>query len=63
MATSQMISRKNITLVYKRSTIISFNKNKNTKTIIRLRFGNFRIPRLRLGEYSLIITSPSANNC
>ena len=36
MATNQMISRKNITLVYKRSTIISFNKNKNTKTIIRL---------------------------
>ena len=36
-----MISRKNITLVYKRSTIISFNKNKNTKTIIRLRLGDF----------------------
>ena len=42
MATSQMISPKNITLVYKRSTIISFNKNKNTKTIIRLRLGDFR---------------------
>ena len=48
MATSQMISRKNITLVYKRSTIISFNKNKNknknknTKTIILLRPGDFR---------------------
>ena len=47
MATSQMISRKNITLVYKRSTIISFNKNENIKTIIRLRldFVSVNIPR------------------
>ena len=30
---------------------------KNTKTIIRIRL------RLRLGEYSPMITSPSANNC
>jgi hypothetical protein len=38
---------------------------KNTKTIIRLRLviiGEYS-PRLRLGEYSPIITSPSANNC
>jgi hypothetical protein len=36
------------------------------KTIIRLRLGEYieeYSPRLRLGEYSLIITSPSANNC
>ena len=37
---------------------------KNTKTIIRLRLGDFRgILDLRLGEYSPIIISPSANNC
>ena len=38
---------------------------KNTKTITRLRLGVYReySPRLRLGEYSPIITSPSANNC
>ena len=36
-----------------------------TKTIIRLRLENIGeySPRLRLGEYSLIFTSPSANNC
>ena len=39
---------------------------KNTKTIIRLRLGDFRgiiYLDLRLGEYSPIIISPSANNC
>ena len=36
-----------------------------TKTIIRLRLVNIGeySPRLRLGEYSPIFTSPSANNC
>jgi len=36
-----------------------------TKTIIRLRLVNIGeySPRLRLGEYLLIFTSPSANNC
>ena len=36
-----------------------------TKTIIRLRLANIGeySPRLRLGEYSPIFTSPSANNC
>jgi hypothetical protein len=39
---------------------------KSTKTIIRLRLGDIigkYSPRLRLGEYSPIITWPSANNC
>ena len=36
-----------------------------TKTIIHLRLVNIGeySPRLRLGEYSPIFTSPSANNC
>ena len=36
-----------------------------TKTIIRFRLVNIAecSPRLRVGEYSPIFTSPSANNC
>ena len=40
--------------------INSVPKTQKTKTIIRLRLGEYS-PRLRLGEYSPIITS--ANNC
>ena len=36
-----------------------------TKTIIRLSLSDYGeySPRLRLGEYSPVITSPLANNC
>jgi hypothetical protein len=42
---------------------------KNTKKILKQLFASGSViigeysPRLRLGEYSPIITSPSANNC
>jgi hypothetical protein len=44
---------------------ILFIKNLYYKTIIRLRLSDYGeySPRLRLGEYSPVITSPSANNC
>ena len=42
-----------------------FTKKNYTKTIIRLRLSDYGeySPRLRLGEYLPITTSPSANDC
>ena len=58
----QIVVKFNIPLFYS----YFYNHLSNyTKTIIRLRLVNIGeySPRLRLGEYSPIFTSPSANNC
>ena len=58
----QIVVKFNIPLFYR----YFYNHLSNyTKTIIRLRLVNIGeySPRVRLGEYSPIFTSPSANNC
>ena len=58
----QIVVKFNIPLFYR----YFYNHLSNyTKTIIRLRLVNIGeySPRLRLGEYSPIFTSPSVNNC
>ena len=58
----QIVVKFNIPLFYR---YFYNNLSNYTKTIIRLRLVNIGeySPRLRLGEYSPIFTSPSANNC
>ena len=58
----QIVVKSNIPLFYR----YFYNHLSNyTKTIIRHRLVNIGeySPRLRLGEYSPIFTSPSTNNC